>query len=316
MTLTVIVCSHNPREDYLRRTLEGLKSQTLPGDQWELLLIDNHSDQPLETRIDLSWHPHARIIREDELGLTPARLRGIRESRSDRLLFVDDDNILDRAYLAEAVEIGRKHPNIGVYGGVIVPEFETEPPIHTKPLWQSLALRSFDSDLWANFPLYPGPCGAGLCVQKPVAVRYAGTLATCPIRRTLDRKGASLASAGDDDIILTAIDMGLGIGMFTALKLVHLIAARRCTEEYLLRLEESIVCSGTLLDYAKGGSPHQPGNDGRSLQRRMFSTFVATAENLLSGAMQRKRRAAHGRGRQAALNRIAEIEASKNQPVA
>jgi hypothetical protein len=48
----------------LRRVLDALKAQTLPKEQWELLLIDNASKEPLAESWDLSWHPHARHIRE------------------------------------------------------------------------------------------------------------------------------------------------------------------------------------------------------------------------------------------------------------
>jgi glycosyltransferase involved in cell wall biosynthesis len=84
MKLSVIICAHNPRPDYLFRTLEALRSQTVPNAQWELVLIDNASGKPLALHIDLSWHPEGRHIREEELGLTPARLRGI--SRGERRL--------------------------------------------------------------------------------------------------------------------------------------------------------------------------------------------------------------------------------------
>jgi glycosyltransferase involved in cell wall biosynthesis len=39
MTATIIICTHNPRRDYLQRTLESLKAQTLSRDRWEFLLI-------------------------------------------------------------------------------------------------------------------------------------------------------------------------------------------------------------------------------------------------------------------------------------
>jgi Glycosyl transferase family 2 len=54
--ISVIVCTHNPRLDYLRRTIGGLKRQTLSPEQWELLLIDKASDEILEGTCDLSWH--------------------------------------------------------------------------------------------------------------------------------------------------------------------------------------------------------------------------------------------------------------------
>lgn len=42
----------------------------------QLLLIDNASKATLASTWDLSWHPRARQIREEELGLTRARLPG------------------------------------------------------------------------------------------------------------------------------------------------------------------------------------------------------------------------------------------------
>src|SRR5438045_2554303 len=87
--ISVVICTHNPRPDYLRRVLEALRNQTLPKKQWELLLIDNASSEPVAGNWDLKWHPNARHIGEYELGLTPARLRGIKESCGELLVFVD-----------------------------------------------------------------------------------------------------------------------------------------------------------------------------------------------------------------------------------
>src|SRR5512132_4628719 len=103
--LSVIICAHNPRKLYLERTLRALQAQSLEHSRWELLLIDNASESPLSRDWDLSWHPHARHVVERELGLSAARLRGMREANCELLVFVDDDNVLDAEYLSEAVQI-------------------------------------------------------------------------------------------------------------------------------------------------------------------------------------------------------------------
>src|SRR5215469_10853662 len=100
--ISVILCSYNPRWDYLQRCLAALRAQTMRLHCWELVLIDNCSQIPLADRVELSWHPDARVIREQVLGLTPARLRAIRESKGDLLVFVDDDNVLDPDFLEVA----------------------------------------------------------------------------------------------------------------------------------------------------------------------------------------------------------------------
>jgi glycosyltransferase involved in cell wall biosynthesis len=45
--ISVIICTHNPREDYLRQTLAAWRAQTLPTAQGELRLIDNASKRNL-----------------------------------------------------------------------------------------------------------------------------------------------------------------------------------------------------------------------------------------------------------------------------
>ena len=102
---SVVICTHNPRSDYFARVLDGLRNQTLPLHKWELLIVDNASRLPLVA--DYSWHPLARHILESELGLTPARRRGIREASADVIIFVDDDNVLEENYLREAIKLGQ-----------------------------------------------------------------------------------------------------------------------------------------------------------------------------------------------------------------
>src|SRR5215471_6911608 len=99
--VSVIIRSHNPRPDYLRRVLDALRNQDLSRDRWELLLVDNASDFCLARSFDISWHPYARHVVETELGGAAALRCGIRESRSDLLVVVDDDNIVNPDYLSE-----------------------------------------------------------------------------------------------------------------------------------------------------------------------------------------------------------------------
>ena len=149
---SVIICTHNPRLHYLCRVLEALRNQTLPLERWELLLIDNASREPLTSKTsDMSWHPHARHIREDQLGLSSARLRGMREATSDLLVFVDDDNVLELNYLSEVIRIKRDWPLLGVWGsGATVPEFEVEPADNLRGFLWMLALRVVDCARWSN----------------------------------------------------------------------------------------------------------------------------------------------------------------------
>jgi hypothetical protein len=57
MKLSVIICTHNPRPDYLARTLDALRLQTTGMAEWELLLIDNGSHPAVAALTSLTWHP-------------------------------------------------------------------------------------------------------------------------------------------------------------------------------------------------------------------------------------------------------------------
>ena len=77
ITISVVICSHNPKPAYINRVLEALKSQTLSLSDWELLLVDNASQHPLANQFDLSWHPNGRHILESQLGTVFARFRAV-----------------------------------------------------------------------------------------------------------------------------------------------------------------------------------------------------------------------------------------------
>jgi glycosyltransferase involved in cell wall biosynthesis len=247
--ISVIICTHNPKPDYLRRVLNALNQQTLAKDRWELMLIDNASKVEISNDWDLSWHPLARHVRENELGLTAARLRGIAEARADILVFVDDDNVLRPDFLANSVEIANTFPLLGAWGGNIEGEFEQPVPDWLRPHLHALAVRDTDGDYWSNYHADNRslPVGAGLCVRKKVAEAYARALVARPASKNLDRKGTSLISGGDIDLAFTAYDSGFGTGVFRRLHVTHLIPKARLTIEYLCRLLESIEYSTHLL---------------------------------------------------------------------
>jgi glycosyltransferase involved in cell wall biosynthesis len=273
---SVIVCTHNPRPSYLARVIAALQSQTVATSDWELLLVDNASARPLVELVDLSWHPNARHIREAELGLTPARARGIAEARGELLVFVDDDNVLAADYLESALAIAARWPQLGAWGGTVKGEFEVEPQSWMQPFLVYLCIRQVSAAIWSNNPedWRAHPSGAGLCVRPAVARSYRAQLAAQPCRRRLDRVGQSLSSAGDIDLIHTSCDLGLGFGNFPELVLTHLIPARRVTPEYLIELMRGITISSILLEYYRSGVlPHEP-SKVRTIAHYLFNLLT------------------------------------------
>ena len=249
--LSVCICTHNPRKDYLERTLESLARQTLPKNVWELLIIDNASSMPVKESFSLDWHHSARHIHEEKIGLTMARLRAIAETGTPLLLFVDDDNVLSEDYLMNLLELEKKMPFIGCFGaGVLDPEYEEQPREELLQLMPMLALRTITIDGWSNVA-GDGitPWGAGLAVRRDVAKEYAKLIGECPIRKTLGRAGGALLSGEDDEISWVACSMGYGKGLFVCLSLKHLISSNRVEMDYLLKIAKGHAFSRKLLSH-------------------------------------------------------------------
>lgn len=296
MKLSVIICTHNPSEHYLRRVLESLRTQTLPAECWELILVDNRSKEPVADRFDLSWHRQAACVVEPALGLTRARLKGAEVARGELICYLDDDTVLQNDYLERAVAIGDEWPRLGAWGGQLLPEYEPgfEPSPRARLVWDI----SLQRDLWSNLhERFTCPIGGGMVLRRAVIDHYRKELADDPRRLELDRKGDSLVSSGDIDLAFCACDIGLGIGRFQSLVITHLIPRSRCEEAYLDRLAYGIGYSSTLLDYIRNRKTHL------SLARRMI-----LLARLLQGKDPRARCQFHrGRGIRKAIDTIASL---------
>ncbi|MBD2357545.1 glycosyltransferase [Tolypothrix sp. FACHB-123] len=245
--ISVIIPTHNPNQIRLQRTLCALKQQTLAQENWELIVIDNLTpDHKYVPSFDFSWHSSTRIIREEHLGLTRARIAGIKNSQGNYLVFVDDDNVLSPDYLEKVINIFQNNPKLGAIGGKSLPEFEIEPEPWVKDFWVCLALRDLGEEIQIYFynqasigeKQHPSfaPIGAGMALSIKAAKFYVDSLLKDITRMSLDRTGKNLQSGGDCDINLTLLDAGWGVGYFPQLQLSHLISANRLTKDYLARL--------------------------------------------------------------------------------
>lgn len=240
MQVSVVIPTHNPRVEYLNRVLDALRVQTLPVAEWELIIVDNASKQPVAAAVDVSWHPAGQVIREERLGLTAARLAGFTAARGEVIILVDDDNALSPGYLAAALQIARENPKLGAWSGNVELVFEpgvTPPP----PAWRSyLTERVCTVASITNDPQHheSTPWGAGMCVRRVLADAYRKRSAENPDLLRLDLSGTQLVYGGDTDIAYYGCAIGLTKGVFPQLHVLHLIPPVRCTREYLLRAIE------------------------------------------------------------------------------
>jgi glycosyltransferase involved in cell wall biosynthesis len=307
-SVSVIICSHNPRDEYLHRVIDALRAQTLPTKDWELLLVDNVSDKALVEHFNLSWHPNGRHFREDKIGKTHALLRGIGESRGELLVVVDDDNVLRQDYLQICLKISGEYPQLGAWGGSCIPEYEIEPPAELRPWLSGLVIEKITEPVWAKLPVGGRalPPGAGMAIRRRVAEYYREQVLRDPLRQALDRSGRSLGSGGDSDIALTGFTLGFGAGRFPDLELTHLISAQRLTLNYLEPLFEGFGYSGIILtavhDTLKWDQKRYPHLFKKSRFRGVLLSIFMLA--MRKGRVERRLKLAEERGRQAAIEEL------------
>ena len=235
LRISVAISTHNPRRDYFDRCVAGLQQQDLPRGEWELVVVDNKSTPPVSSFLDLAWHPNAKVVVEDRLGLAFARCRGFEEGKADLIVNLDDDSVLAPDYLRHARRLADTHPHVGVFGSQHKAEFEV-PPTHP-PGYYYAAERLVAESVWSNLRENPEttPWGSGSVVRRRVAERYLKRVQEEPRLLELGRRGAALFSCEDIDIANSACDLGLGKGVFKELMFTHLISAPRMTDEFKVR---------------------------------------------------------------------------------
>ena len=300
--LSVILCTRNPRKHFLEMTIDGLRKQRAEANRWELIVVDNGSDPPVESLVDLSWHPHGRFVIETTEGITFARLRGMREAASDLILFVDDDNVLDSDYFEEGLEKAQSWPTLGCWGGQLLGEFAEDPEEWTQQWWAYLAIRPLERDLWTNVPFQYEviPPTAGMFVRRSVWEAYT-TIVEADSRHLLlgYQQGERLTTGEDTDLALTAIDLGLGLARFRDLKLRHLMPSHRLNEEYLVELVEAINFSTVIVEALWGRKPRRGSYQGLNI-------FVEVLQSLRLPRRSRRFRFAELRGRRRGVKVVRE----------
>jgi len=242
MKLTVILPTYNPRSEFLERTLAALQSQTLDFGLWSLLVIDNASPAPLSPGL-VEWHPNGRLVREEQLGLTHARLRGILEADGELLVWVDDDNVLDPNYLTLSREAFTKKPHLGAAGGRSLADYLEPPPAWYRPGIAPLGCRDLGEEeirvKWdSTAPTYPhaAPIGAGMVTRKRAIQTWVDAIRNDPTRLALGRTGTALTSGEDNDMNLTLLRAGWDLAYLPDLRLRHLIPPGRLTLDYQKRI--------------------------------------------------------------------------------
>jgi glucosyl-dolichyl phosphate glucuronosyltransferase len=123
MFISVIICTRN-REKTLRRAVESLFCPgNLDAPDWELLVIDNNSEDrtaDLCREFHERFPRHFRYLTEPKVGKSHALNTGISEAEGEVLAFTDDDVLISDDYIRSIREFFTSFPVDAAQGRVLL----------------------------------------------------------------------------------------------------------------------------------------------------------------------------------------------------
>lgn len=231
---SIIICTYN-RGKYIYDLLRSIAENDYPNDSYEIVFIDNNSTDQTKEECerfckDFEGAPFRYIVEHNQ-GLSYARNRGIRESAGEYLIFIDDDAIVRHDYLKNLKAYLEEDPAIEVFGGEIIPKYESG----EKPKWLSKwsyswlsAIDKGEEKCLFNNKEYP--IGANMGLKKALADQV-GLFNT-----QLGRTKRNLIGGEEKDFFFRIRETGTPIYYLPKLSIQHCIPPERTTHDYIARL--------------------------------------------------------------------------------
>ena len=236
--LSVILCTYN-RDKYIYNVLKSLAENTLAPDQYEIVLVDNNCTDNTHAECDRFVHDFPdvrfRYFVETNQGLSHARNRGIKESKGEIFVYVDDDALVNKQYLQTYADFFGQHSEIEAAGGPIIPKYETKEPDWMSHFTKALITGyKYLGDKPKEFPKNDYP-GGGNAAYRASVFEKVGLFNV-----ELGRKGDSLVGAEEKDIFDKMTKLGMRFYYLPTAILYHLIPEKKLSKEYFDKLTYSI----------------------------------------------------------------------------
>jgi len=232
--ISVLLATHNGA-DTIGRTLEAMSQLEAPREGWELVVVNNASNDETETLIlnNRANLPLTYLV-EPQLGKSNAINTGLETVRGDFVVMTDDDVLPDRDWLTEWSRVAREWPDISVFSGAVVPKFDASPP----PAYVPAA--SYGALYGAHVPDREGEAKPA---QSSGLIEVSG--ANLAMRRSAYERGNRLdeiyliGSAGlmgeDTDFVNRMAKAGYKIGYTNGPRIRHIIHPHQTTLAWIFR---------------------------------------------------------------------------------
>lgn len=113
-SVSVIIPVYNDA-DALAECLQELENQTYPGDRYDVIVVDNNSDDSPEQVVQ--GFRRAVLLHEDRQSSYAARNMGVRRSTADIIAFIDSDCLPDPEWITFGVRALGENPETAAVGG-------------------------------------------------------------------------------------------------------------------------------------------------------------------------------------------------------
>lgn len=109
--ISVVLTAYN-RPQLLAEVLAGFADQTVPAEDFEVIVVDDGSDQPVKEIVE-KFRSRINIVclRQQNSGLAAARNNGIKAAKGQIVLFSDDDDVPSAELIAEHLRSHRENPD-------------------------------------------------------------------------------------------------------------------------------------------------------------------------------------------------------------
>jgi glucosyl-dolichyl phosphate glucuronosyltransferase len=277
--LSVIICTfRNP--DFLNRAICSLFNQTLVPDQYEIIVVDNNSQDQTPNvvqQLAVEAKPAIHYIFEKRQGLSFARNTGIEAAHGDIVVFLDDDAEAEADWLSVLLEAYDSNPDIWAVGGKLLPIWHVakRPDWLTDKLVAWLSLLDYGDEsrplVWPERIL-----GANFSFRKRIfpIVGYFDT--------QLGRKGKALLG-NEDTEIQERIHKNKKFVYYKSNAIVHHhVPPERTTERYFFRRQFGSARSQTILQIRKDGYKQAIGQVFSNIKLLLHRVWMITKTCTLS----------------------------------
>ncbi len=233
-------------------TLHSLLTQSLSGELWEAVVVNNNSTDTTAEVVAAfaAAHPEVAIVltEESRQGLSYARNRGIEVARGEIIAIIDDDEIASPQLLADYLHFFDTHPEAVAAGGRIVPLYA-----NGRPEWMSgYTERPIAGTLDLGDKIIPFPegkyfGGGNMALRRRAVEKYGA------FNPALGRRGTTLLGGEEKELYARLHNAAEPVFYLPTASIEHVIPDAKLTRDYFEKVCFRIGQSERIRTKAAGG---------------------------------------------------------------